>query len=121
MTDQTRLFDLDEPTRVGHCDHLNHHVYIGRSRGGDGHMLNTDIGKRGWLGNPYPKSKHGRRQCVDMFRQDFEKRLENDTEFREAVKNLQGLILGCYCQRLNDDGPLCHGEVIADHVDRLNE
>jgi hypothetical protein len=26
---------------------------------------------------------------------------------------------GCWCQRLNDDGPACHGEVIAEWADRL--
>ena len=119
MTDQSRLFDLNQPTRVGHCKHLSHHVYIGRSRGGDGHMLNTEIGNRGWLGNPFPKDKHGRRQCVEMFRVEFEKRLESDPDFRDAVAELSGSILACWCQRLNDDGPLCHGEVIAEHADRL--
>ena len=120
MTEQTRLFETDGPTRVGHCKHLNHHVYIGRVDGGDGHLLTREIGERGWLGNPYPESEHGRRKCVNMFRRDFEKRLKNEPEFRQAVANLSGSILGCHCQRINDDGPLCHGEVIAEHADRLS-
>ena len=84
-------------------------------------MLSKDVGQNGWLGNPFPKDKHGRVQCVEMFRDEFEARLERDEMFRKAVKGLQGEVLGCWCQRLNDDGPLCHGEVISEHVRRLNE
>ena len=120
MTEQTRLFDMDEPTRVGHKNHLNEFVYIGRADNGNSHMLNTEVGKRGWLGNPFPKSKHGRKWCVDKFRTEFENKLENNAEFRDAVAALSGSILGCYCQRLNDEGPLCHGEVIAEWADKLD-
>jgi len=80
-------------------------------------MNSVDVGQPGWIGNPYPKSKHGRQECIELFREDFEDRLESDKMFRKAVKNLKGEILGCWCQRLNDDGPGCHGEVIAEYVD----
>lgn len=121
-TVQARLGSNSSPeTRVGHCKKDSTDVYVGRDGREDEkrHMLNTEIGNRGWLGNPFPKDKHGRVQCVDMFRSEFEARLEQDEEFREAVAELQGKILGCWCQRINDDGPLCHGEVIAEHADRL--
>lgn len=118
-TKQSRLFDTPDETRVGHVKKDRTEVYVGRGDGGDGHMLNTEIGNRGWLGNPFPVDDHGRVQCVDRFRAEFEARLETDDEFRDAVAQLQGKILGCWCQRLNDDGPLCHGEVIAEHADRL--
>jgi len=104
-------------TRVGHCKKDSCTVYIGRGNGGDGHMLNTEIGNRGWLGNPFPVDKHGRVGCIERFETEFQHRLENDPEFRTAVKNLKGEILGCWCQRINDDGPGCHGEVIAEYVD----
>ena len=120
MSDQTRLFDMDRPTRVGHQTHLNEYVYIGRANDGNSHMLNTEIGSPGWLGNPFPKSKHGRKECVDKFRVEFESRLKDEPEFRNAVASLSGSILGCYCQRLNDEGPLCHGEVIAEWADKLS-
>lgn len=119
-TVQARLGSETAPkTRVGHCKKDSTDVYIGRGNRGDAHMLNTEIGKRGWLGNPFPVDDHGRVQCVERFREEFEARLENDDEFRDAVAQLQGQILGCWCQRVNDDGPLCHGEVIAEHADRL--
>ena len=119
MSDQTTLSG-GAVTRVGHCKKDSHTVYIGRGDRGGSHMMNTEIGERGWLGNPFPKDKHGRQQCVEMFRSEFEYRLENDDHFRTAVANLQGEILGCWCQRINEDGPLCHGEVIAEWVERLN-
>ena len=120
MSKQTNLSG-SPVIRVGHCKKDSCTVYIGRSDNGDGHMLSKDVGQDGWLGNPFPKDKHGRVQCVEMFRDEFEARLERDEMFRKAVKGLQGEVLGCWCQRLNDDGPLCHGEVITEHVRRLNE
>jgi hypothetical protein len=108
----------EEQTRVGHCKSDSTDVYIGRGQNG-ATMLNTEIGKRGWLGNPFPVDEHGHVQCVERFRDEFESRLKTDDEFREAVARLHGKTLGCWCQRLNDDGPLCHGEVIAEHADRL--
>jgi hypothetical protein len=105
-------------TRVGHCRHDDVDVYIGRGEN-DAHLLNTDIGERGWLGNPFHVDDHGRGQCIERFRAEFEARLQEDDEFREAVAQLKGKVLGCWCQRLEEDGPACHGEAIAEWVDRL--
>lgn len=119
-TKQARL-DGGVKTRVGHWRKDPHDVYIGRDGDGDTKqdMANTPIGERGWLGNPYPKDDHGRETCVELFREDFEQRLESDAEFRAAVADLAGKTLGCWCQRLEADGPLCHGEIIAEHANRL--
>ncbi|WP_226043353.1 DUF4326 domain-containing protein [Natrinema sp. DC36] len=120
MTDTTQArLDGGVKTTVGHNRKDPHDVYIGRGDRGDAHLNNTPIGERGWLGNPYPKDDHGRAECVELFREDFEQRLETDAEFRDAVADLAGQTLGCWCQRLEDDGPACHGEVIAEHADRL--
>lgn len=123
---QTTLFG-SEKTRVGKKDECD--VYIGRGEsvsGGtpaeiaDNHsMVNTPIGETGWLGNPYLEAKYGRKQCIELFREDFVQRLEADAAFRAAVRDLAGKTLGCYCQRLDEDSPACHGEVIAAHADRL--
>lgn len=115
---QTRL-DGGVKTLVGHCRNDSTDIYIGRGDHGDAHLNNTPIGERGWLGNPYPKDDHGRAECIDLFRSDFEARLESDPEFKQAVAELAGQTLGCWCQRAADDGPACHGEVIATHADRL--
>lgn len=121
-TIQTRLgIDTEPTTRVGHVNHDTEAIdeYIGRTDNGTGHLNSIEIGDPGWLGNPYPKREHGRAECIELFREDFEDRLEDDERFREAIAELQGHVLGCYCQRLHDASPRCHGEVIAEHADRL--
>jgi len=95
--------------------------YIGRVDGGKGHMNSRDTEEDGWLGNPYTKEDYGRERCIEKFREDFEKRLEDDEEFRQGVKNLAGHRLLCWCQTVNDDGPACHGEVIREWVFKMNE
>ncbi|WP_440767565.1 DUF4326 domain-containing protein [Natronorubrum sp. DTA7] len=89
-TTQARLDGTVPSTRVGHCRKDETDVYIGRADGGDGHLLNTPIGERGWLGNPHPKDDHGRAECIELFREDF----EDDQEFRAAVRQLEGDRLG---------------------------
>ena len=75
---------------------------------------------RGWLGNPHRlEDGYTRAESIDLFRDDFEAKLRGDDEFREAVRELAEKTLGCWCQRVDDDSPACHGEVIAEHADRL--
>lgn len=107
-------------TRIGHSieDSDDPDVYVARGSGRRG-MGELPVGKRGWLGNPYAVINHGREGCIEKFREDFEARLESDAEFREAVADLAGKTLGCFCQTLDEDGPPCHAEVIAEHADRL--
>mgnify|MGYP000439328468 CR=1 FL=1 len=105
-------------TRVGHCIANDTDVYVGR--GPDGcDMTETAIGSKGWLGNPYTAAEYGRSGAITRFRKGFEERLESDPEFRAAVRELAGKDLGCWCQELDEDQPACHGEVIAEHADRL--
>ncbi|QLH82344.1 DUF4326 domain-containing protein [Halosimplex pelagicum] len=87
-------------------------IDIGRADRGQSNMNNTPIGESGWLGNPYPKSDHGREKCIELFREDFVERLQNDPEFRSAVKDLQGKTLGCYCKP-----KACHGDVIVRFIE----
>ena len=108
-----------EPTRVGHCKRDETDAYAGRGPGGRT-MNNTEIGTRGWLGNPYRLADgYSRAESINLFRDDFEARLRADDEFRAAVRDLSGAVLGCWCQSLDDDEPACHAEVIAEHADRL--
>lgn len=108
----------DQRTRVGHCKRDSTDVYSGR--GSEGRNLNTvKIGARGWLGNPHTLEDYTREESIGQFREDFEAKLRGDEEFREAVADLSGKTLGCWCQGLEDDGPACHAEVIAEHADRL--
>lgn len=110
----------DRVTRVGHViedgDAID--VYAARGSGARG-MDELPVGKRGWLGNPHAVVDHGREGCIQEYREDFEKRLEEDAEFREAVADLAGKTLGCFCQTLDEDEPACHAEVIAEWADKL--
>lgn len=93
-------------------------VYVGRGRNGK-RFGSAGIGERGWLGNPYRADEYGREESIEKFRRVFERRLKSDEEFREAVADLSGQVLGCWCQRLDDDEPACHAEVIAEWADNL--
>jgi hypothetical protein len=109
-------------TRVGHCQRDDVDVYIGRDRR-DGelkHMNNTSIKVGGWLGNPYRlKDGYSREESAQLFEEDLKDRIESDPEFSDALIDLHGLVLGCWCQEVDEDEPSCHGEIIATHVDRL--
>lgn len=109
----------EDRTRVGHCKRDETDVYVGRGR--DGRNLNTaKIGARGWLGNPHSlEDGYNRDESLMLFREDFEAKLRGDDEFREAVADLSGKTLGCWCQSVDEDGPACHGEIIAEWADRL--
>lgn len=108
----------DSATQVGHCKADETDVYAGRGTGGR-NMNDTKIGARGWLGNPHTLENHTREESIGKFRTDFEAKLRGDEEFREAVADLSGKTLGCWCQGLEDDGPACHAEVIAEWADKL--
>ena len=109
---------MADETRVGHCKADKTDVYIGRGPKGRA-MGEAPIGERGWLGNPYEVEEYGREECIRQFKGTFSLRLVDDVEFREAVAGLSGKRLGCWCQRLDEDKPACHGEVIAEIADKL--
>lgn len=70
----------------------------------------------GCLGNPYPVEKYGRHQCIEMYKDYFLKRIENDPEFRKHVLSLRGKKLGCFCKPL-----ACHGDVIVEWLENNHE
>jgi len=109
---------MSDGTRVGHCKQDKTHEYIGRGTGSRD-MHETPVGQRGWLGNPYTLDDYSREESIKLFRQDFEDRLTRDAEFRDAVRDLAGCVLLCWCQEYGADAPACHAEVIAEHADRL--
>lgn len=108
-------------TRVGHCKADSTDVYAGRGPGGRS-IEDTPVGERGWLGNPYTlEDADSRAASIEAFKATFIARLKSDEEFRDAVRDLSGKTLGCWCQQLDDDGPACHAEVVAEHADRLSQ
>lgn len=106
----------DAPTTVGHCKADRTDTYIGRGRNGRDMLSVGHPGKRGWLGNPFTVENHSREESIEKFRKAFHDKLDRDPEFREAVNNLEGDALGCWCQKLSEDSPACHGEVIAEYL-----
>ena len=73
----------------------------------------TYIGRGSPFGNPYKIGKGQNRDDVLIgFSIYFEKRLDCDPSFKEAVEGLKGKTLGCYCAPLP-----CHGDIIADWLD----
>jgi hypothetical protein len=69
------------------------------------------IGRPSEFGNPYPVGTHGRAKCIELYRQSFYDRIDNDLAFRTLVLTLAGKRLGCFCKPL-----ACHGDVIAEWV-----
>lgn len=110
---------VKERTRVGHCKQDDVDQYAGRGPGNANINTAAPGAVRGWLGNPYTLDDYTREESIEKFREDFEAKLENDEAFREAVADLSGSVLGCWCQRLDEDEPACHAEIIAEHADRM--
>jgi len=104
---RTRVVDVSDIEDTGY-------TYVGRAyRNGDKHMNNTEVGKAGWLGNPYKLGQDGdREEVIEKFEEDFHERLEEDEEFREAVHELTGEVLACHCHPKK-----CHGHIIAQYLD----
>lgn len=79
-------------------------AYIGRPRNG----LDSEFG------NPFVVGRHGDRgHVIHLFRNYFERRVESDSAYREAVESLRGRRLTCFCKPL-----ACHGDVIAEYLNR---
>jgi hypothetical protein len=99
-------------TKVVNLRNAKYDVYIGRA----GH------GKDGLFGNVHVCDGfcyvcgryHDRDDCIAAFRDDFFKKLTEDAEFKNRVKELRGKTLGCFCKPKK-----CHGDVIAEYVDGL--
>lgn len=110
--------------RVGHARADDVDVYIGR-HGPDGthdHIAclqgAIEIGDPGWLGNPYPAEEFGREPAIAMFTHTLLNTLDQRPRWRRIlVERCRGRVLGCWCRRLDEEGPRCHGDVIARIVD----
>jgi len=110
-------------TEVVHVEKDTYDVYIGRGNGGQRQidMSNTEPTNRGWLGNPHPTEDdrkcpycnkyHTREKAIQLYREDFYQKIENNAEFRRSVNDLKGKTLGCWCRPEK-----CHGDVIVAYL-----
>lgn len=126
-TNDTRqsTLSMNPKTRVGHHKKDPVDVYIGRDRRGGElkHLNNTPVGKRGWLGNPFVEdiqdTPYTHDESIEAYREAFHDRIESDAEFRDAIHDFQGGVLGCWCRTLDSSRPSCHGDVIAEYLNSL--
>jgi hypothetical protein len=110
-------------------------INCGRGAGGK-NMLDTEVGEKGWLGNPFvireqAEQKHkerssieivdSRAESIEKFEQALREKCVRNPRFRAAVADLAGQNLGCWCQGIDEDGPACHTEAIRRVVQELNE
>lgn len=111
-----------ERTRVGHwlvddCD-----VYIGRGGSAEGisiHLLTAEPEQYGRFGNPYTLEDHSREESIKLYAAVLDVILEDSPRLRREVADLHGKTLGCWCRRVDQTEPACHGDVLAFHADRL--
>jgi hypothetical protein len=75
------------------------------------------IGRPSLLGNPFRITKQTPREsAISKFREYAAEKVRIDPEFKEAVKNLAGRRLFCYCA----PAP-CHGDVLIRICEELNK
>ncbi|KKL49246.1 hypothetical protein LCGC14_2317450 [marine sediment metagenome] len=66
------------------------------------------------FGNPYRiGSRFTRKQSIEKYRRYFYLRIRDSEEFRQAVQELEGHILGCWCAPL-----ACHGDIIVEYLEK---
>ncbi len=67
------------------------------------------------FGNPFRLENHGgdytREESVAQYEKWFKNKIQSDPEFREAVEDLRGETLGCWCKP-----KACHGDVILGYL-----
>lgn len=67
------------------------------------------IGRPGPFGNPFVLTgEENRAEVLARFKEWFEKKVRDDTVYRERVEALRGKTLGCFCKP-----KACHGDVIV--------
>ncbi len=111
------------PTIVVNAYREKFDVYIGRepsfgyvARNQSIAASSTDaahLGMAGTFGNPYFLPGEWQRDMViAKFKQYFWRKVNDDPEFRGAVRALEGRRLGCFCKPES-----CHGDIIADWLE----
>ncbi len=84
----------------------NNYVYIGRS----------GKGFNGYFGNPFRRNLNDSiGSTLNKYEQYLKNRINNDLEFRNNVKNLNGKTLVCFCKTKK-----CHGYILIKYVEILN-
>ena len=71
------------------------------------------IGAPSIYANPFHINKSlSRERCIKLFKKDFDIKIKKNKQFRQAVMDLKGQRLGCYCKPLK-----CHGDVYVNWLE----
>ncbi len=74
-------------------------------------------GKDGYFGNPFRLTPGANRGfTLERYRNYFYTRLHTDAGFRKRIHALKGKRLGCFCKPFP-----CHGDIIKEYLDTLDE
>ena len=83
----------------------------------DAYIGRAGRGEDGYFGNPFRMGNRiSREDAVKRFHGYFADRIERDSEFKQRVLALKGKRLGCFCKP-----KACHGDVIADWLNKMEE
>lgn len=78
--------------------------------------FDINIGRGGPWGNPFPikpGTTETREVVIERYREYFESEILTNPDKHRELLSLRGLRLGCHCRPL-----ACHGDVIADYLNR---
>lgn len=83
-----------------------------------GQKYDVYIGRGTPWGNPYAIGENGqtRDEVINKFKKYFISEIISNDEKRKDLLSLRGSTLGCHCKPL-----ACHGDVIADYLNTLDE
>lgn len=83
-----------------------------------GEQYDVYIGRRSPWGNPFAIGDDGmgRREVIEKYKKYFESEILSDPSKKKALLSLKGKRLGCHCKPM-----ACHGDVIADYLNSLDD
>lgn len=86
-------------------------VYIGR----DFNMGGWNLKNEGFE-NPYPVKIYGRDECLRLYRNWLDQKINDEPGFKDKLLSLKGKRLGCWCK----PGEACHGQIIIEKINNLS-
>lgn len=104
---------------VGHYHDDDGDQYIGRGDGGDGHLLNTGPENSGGFGNPFLLEDYSRAESIALYAFHLCDQMVTRPPLIDAVADLDGQTLTCWCRSQTDDNPACHGDILAAWAEHL--
>jgi hypothetical protein len=98
-----------QPSEIVNVFREAYDVYVGSPSDGKD-PREVPPGGYGFLGNPFTEGDQ--EEQIELFRDYFLKRIEEDRQFRLAVQAIRGRRLGCFCSPST-----CHAQVIVSYLD----